>query len=401
MSFQINGTTWTPNTASEHTTSIMETINQLLEENGITDKNGDIVQLKQNYGNALYLLSLAVADRIADNDSKLSAAINSFNISLCDETQIENLLPIASVNRNPGSYSTLVLTVTASESGDCSIPAGTKAPFGSVNFVTKTDVLVSAGSSQNIDTVCDTIGAIAVLTGEITKFDTQIANLASVTNGTSSVPGTNAETTSALRQRLVQGNTIKYTLDGCKTALEELTGINYAKIFFNYNTDESTTLQGGVELAPRHAYIIIDGESDQLAETYAEYMSAPTQNGNVEASAHSQDYVTGSGQSIPIYYDTASEQNVYVKIYLEADAESGTQVDNQLARDLITASASWGIGKDVNSMLVTKPFTEITYTSVAYCLVSLDGETWSNSVEIPCNTIPRVTDTTIEVESLE
>ena len=401
MSFQINGETWTPETASEHTTALMEDINELLQANNITDGDGNIVQMKQNYGNALYLLSLAVGNRLSDNDAKLSAAINSFNLALCDENQIENLLPIASVNRNPGSYSTLVLTVTASSSGNCTIPAGTKAPFGNVNFVTQTDVLVSAGTSQNINTVCDTIGAVAVLTGEITKFDTQIANLAKVTNGVSSIPGTNAETTAALRQRLVQGNTIKYTLDGCKTALEELTGISYAKIFFNYNTTGNITLQGGVELAPRHAYIIVDGSSDKLAETYAEYMSAPTQNGTDATAAHSQDYVTGSGQAIPIYYDTASELSVYVMIYLESDAESGTEVENQLIRDLITASASWGIGQDVNSMLVTKPFVSITYTEVAYCLVSLDGETWSNTIDIPCNVKPIVTDKTIEVESLE
>lgn len=401
MSYQIDGEEWQPQTASEHATAIMEKINQLLQANNVTDESGTIVQMKQNYGNALYLLALAAANRIAVNDEKLSAAINSFNIALCDDAQIENLLPIASVTRNPGSYSTLVLTVTAAESGPCAIPAGTKAPFGEYNFVVPTDVLVSAGTSQNIETVCDTIGPIAVLTGEVNSFDTQIANLEEVTNGSSSIPGTSAETTAALRQRLVQGKTIKYTLDGCKAALEELTGINYAKVFFNYNTDESITLQGGVELEARHAYIVVDGSSDKLAETYAEYLSAPTQNGPVSSIAHSQNFITQSGQTIPIYYDSATEQEVYVRIWLEEDAEEGTQVENQLKRDLITASAGWGIGTDVNAMLVTKPFVNITYTSVAYCEVSTDGETWTNHVEIGCNVIPRVSDANISVEILE
>jgi hypothetical protein len=402
MSFKINDEEWQPQTTAEHTSLMMDTINGLLEANGIKDDKGNIVNLNQNYGNALYLLALAAANRIADNDVKLSAAINSLNVALCDDQQIENLLPIAAVSRNPGSYSTLVLSVTASESGDCSIPAGTKAPFEDKNFVVKNDVLISAGSTQNIETVCDTIGPVVVLSGEITRFDTQIANLESVTNGTSSVPGTAAETTNNLRRRLVQGNTIKYTLDGCKTALEELTGINYAKIFFNYNVGEPITLQGGVELAPRHAYIIVDGESDKLAATYAEYMNAPTQNADESSEyAKSQNYVTSSGQEIPIKYDQATIQNVHVKIWLEEDAEEGTQVDNQLKRDLITASASWGISTDVNSMLVTKPFVDINYTKVAYCEVSLDGEEWSNHVVIGCNVIPRIIDENIEVEILE
>ena len=402
MSFKIDDEEWEPQTAEEHSSNIMQTVNSLLEQNGIKDDSGNIVSLKQNYGNAFYLLCLAIANRIADNDAKLSKAINSFNVSLCDDTQIENLLPIAAVTRNPGSYSTLVLSATASINGSCTIPAGTKAPFEDVNFVVKTDVLIEAGKTQNIETVCDTVGPITVLTGEINAFSEQIVNLEKVTNGVSSIPGTSPETTNSLRKRIVQGNTIKYTLDGCKSALEELTGINYAKVFFNYNTDEAIILQGNISLAPRHAYIVIDGSSDKLAETYSEYMNAPTQNGSSSPEyAKSQNYVTGSGQEIPIKYDLATEQYIYAKIWLEENADEGTQVDNQLKRDLITASASWGIGTDVNAKLIVKPFVDINYTNVAYCEVSLDGNTWSNHIEIGANVIPRIKDENILVEMIE
>lgn len=402
MSFKIDDEEWEPQTAEEHSSNIMQTVNSLLEQNGIKDDSGNIVSLKQNYGNAFYLLCLAIANRIADNDAKLSKAINSFNVSLCDDTQIENLLPIAAVTRNPGSYSTLVLSATASTNGSCTIPAGTKAPFEDVNFVVKTDVLIEAGKTQNIETVCDTVGPITVLTGEINAFSEQIVNLEKVTNGVSSIPGTSPETTNSLRKRIVQGNTIKYTLDGCKSALEELTGINYAKVFFNYNTDEAIILQGNISLAPRHAYIVIDGSSDKLAETYSEYMNAPTQNGSSSSEyAKSQNYVTGSGQEIPIKYDLATEQYIYAKIWLEENADEGTQVNNQLKRDLITASASWGIGTDVNAKLIVKPFVDINYTNVAYCEVSLDGNTWSNHIEIGANVIPRIKDENILVEMIE
>lgn len=402
MSFKIDDEEWEPQTAEEHSSNIMQTVNSLLEQNGIKDDSGNIVSLKQNYGNAFYLLCLAIANRIADNDAKLSKAINSFNVSLCDDTQIENLLPIAAVTRNPGSYSTLVLSATASTNGSCTIPAGTKAPFEDVNFVVKTDVLIEAGKTQNIETVCDTVGPITVLTGEINAFSEQIVNLEKVTNGVSSIPGTSPETTNSLRKRIVQGNTIKYTLDGCKSALEELTGINYAKVFFNYNTDKAIILQGNISLAPRHAYIVIDGSSDKLAETYSEYMNAPTQNGSSSSEyAKSQNYVTGSGQEIPIKYDLATEQYIYAKIWLEENADEGTQVNNQLKRDLITASASWGIGTDVNAKLIVKPFVDINYTNVAYCEVSLDGNTWSNHIEIGANVIPRIKDENILVEMIE
>lgn len=491
MSFKINGETWQPQTAAEHTLEIVTKINQLLQENEIKDKDGNIVQLKQNYGNALYLLALGDGNRFADNDAKLEKAINSFNVELCDEEQIANLLPIAAVTRNPGSYSTLRLTVTASEDGTCTIPAGTKAPYGNVNFVTKTETILTPGATQVIETVADVLGPVAVLSGEVTAFDTDIANLESVENQESSIPGVSPETTSELRQRLIQGDTIKYSLNGCKNALEELTGVTYAKIYFNYNTSSTIELPGGVELQPRTAYIVIHGASDDIANVYSEYMNAPTQNSPIGAGTyskvsmtitavaggtvnlpegtsityhehtfvidtattidpgefkvvqftcdewgpytipaygvteldqeienvdsvynttpaipgtfdprHEQDWVTSSGQAIPIYYDDATEQNIFVKIVLKEDAESGTQVENQLKRDLISASSQWGIGQTVTEILTGAPFVNCSYTEVAYTEISLDGETWEKYQNLGCNVIPRVTDGTISIEQL-
>lgn len=488
MSFNINGTTWTPKTATEHANLIIDKINELLQTEGITDAEGNIIQLKKNYANALYLLSLGNGQRLAENDAELSKAINSFNIELCDDAQIENLLPIAAMTRNPGSYSTLQLVVTASEDGQCVIPAGTAAPFEGVNFVVQNEVVISAGSVAIIDTVCDTLGPVVVLTGEVTAFDSEIANLESVTNPTNSVPGVAAETTDELRQRLLKADTIKYSLNGCKGALEELTGINHARVYFNYNTSETITLPGGVVVQPRTAYIVVQGASDKIAEVYAEFMNAPTQNdpnavgaystvnititagsggsavlpadtsatynghtfvinaattiaaeqqqvvpftcdtwgeievpilgiqeldqtiANVESAQnlqaavpgtgdpkHEQNWITSSGQTIPIKYDDAKKQNVYIRVYLEENAEQGSQVDNQIKKDLIYASADWKIGEVLSQVLVCAPFVDIDYTKVAYVKISRDGINFDDLLEMGSNELPRVTDGTISI----
>ena len=492
MSFKINNETWTPKTAVEHADLIIDKINQLLQENNVTDKDGNIIQLNKNYGNALYLLALGDGERFADNDAALSKAIDSFNIELADEQQIENLLPIAAITRNPGSYSTLKLTVTASEDGPCTIPAGTKAPFENMNFVTQAEAIIPAGHTQTLDTVADVIGPVVVLTGEVTSFDTEIANLESVENLVSSVPGNAAETTDSLRRRILKGNTIPYSLDGVKIALEELTGINHARVYFNYNVSGNLTLPGNIEVTPRTAYIVVNGQSDKLAETYAKYMSAPTQNvgdptgtkttvnltltagdsganiaigdaifeyngvtftntqaatiaanssatvpfeadevgpviipastidiyyfdppleGIVSVSnaasvpgtaktAWQQNYQTESGQLIPIKYDTAEETTVYVKIMIQEGAETGDQITNQLKKDLIKSSASWVIGQSITSLVTSVPFDDCTYTTVAYTLVSTDGNTWENLIDVPANSIPRVIDETIDVQEI-
>lgn len=491
MSFSINGETWQPKTASEHAEAIIDKINELLQENNVTDASGNIVQLKKNYGNALYLLALGDGERFAENDAQLSKAIDSFNIELCDDQQIENLLPIAAMTRNPGSYSTLQLVAKASDDGQCVIPAGTKAPYGDVNFVVQTEVVISAGSTALVNTVCDTLGPIVVLSGEVTAFENDIANLESVENPSSSVPGVAPETTNALRKRLLAGDTIKYSIDGCKGALEALTGISHARVYFNPNISDDRELPGGVEVAPRTAYIVVLGSSDKIAETYAEYMNAPTQNdasaegtsstvvmtivvsadgdatlplgtsvtynghvfeideattiaanttqevgftctewGEYEVPAlgiqsldqeitnvssaynmqpaipgspdpkHSQDWITSSGQSIAIKYDDAMKTNIYIKVFLEANAESGVNVENQIKKDLIYASADWQIGETVTQVIACAPFVNCTYTDVAYIQLSKDGTTWDDILVMDANEIPRVTDATISVEQL-
>lgn len=407
MSFEIDGTTWQPKSTSEHTASLMAKLNSLLQENNITDAAGNVIQLTANFANAFYLMCLANGDRYADLDKKLTAAINSFNIALCDDAQIINLLPIAAVERNPGSYSTLKLTVTVSPGATCSIPAGTRVPFGSVNFVVNNDTEInnSTGTeakTQTLETTCDTIGPVVVLTGEVSGFEGFIAGLEAVTNEESSVPGVAAETTSELRARLIQGNTIKYTLEGCKTALEELTGIAYARVYFNYDTANTLELPGGVIVSPRTAYIVVYGSGyEGLAEVYSEYMSAPTQNA-AGAGDHgkTQIYVTNSAQEIPVKFDIAREQNVHVRIMLAADQNQTDEVEAQLKRDLLAASAGWEIGQNVTGLLAGQPFINITYSKVAYCEVSIDGVTWTQSLDIGCNVIPRLADTTIEVEKL-
>ena len=123
MGFKIDGAEWIPQSTTAHTEAILNKINEILQVNNVTDENGNLVQLKQNPANALYLLALADGARFEKNDEKLAKAINSFNLELCDDQQIENLLPIAATSRNPGSYSSLVLTATASTEGVCTIPA--------------------------------------------------------------------------------------------------------------------------------------------------------------------------------------------------------------------------------------------------------------------------------------
>ena len=400
----IDGTTWQPKGAQTHTNELMEKVNAILQSKNIRDDDGNIIQLKANFANAFYLLALACGQKMSEEDVELQKGLESLIVELCDSQQIENLLPIAGIQRNTGSYSTLVLTCTASDSNPCTIPAGTRAPFGDYFFVVQNDVTIPAGESAEVPTICDTVGPIVVLTGEIDQFETTIANLDNVTNLESSIPGTSAETTAELRRRIEKGETINAGTDGLKYALEALSGISYARVYFNYNTSATITLPGGVVVQPRTAYIVVFGASAATAgvpDLYWKYMTAPTQNApGATETAHSGDHVTPSGQSVTIYWDEATEEQIYVKIYLTADAETGSSVETALKQDLIESSADWEIGGELTSTILNKPFIDIDYTKVAYVKVSSDGNTWSDVLTIGANVVPRIQDANITVESL-
>ena len=92
--------------------------------------------------------------------------------------------------------------------------------------------------------------------------------------------------------------------------------------------------------------------------------------------------------------------HLFVKVFIEEGADYNEQVENQIKRDLIAASASWVIGQNLTSLLTSVPFDECTYTTVAYTKVSTDGETWQDQVTVASNAMPIVSDDLIKVEVL-
>lgn len=449
MSFSIDGAVWEPETTLEHAEKIRNGVNALLLENGITDQDGNTLQMTRSFANAFWLLSLAFGNRVADMDEKLQAAINSFNIALCDDQQVSNLLPITGVTPSHGSYSTVGLECTASQDGTCVVPKGTRieTPDGH-EFLTDSRLVLSAGSTGAVTATCSEVGPVVVLAGKLTAFSTRVANLAKVTNPKSSIPGKAAETVASMRSRILLGNTVAYSLEGVQEAILELTGISFCHIYFNYSSTAPLPIAGGVSLLPRHAYIVVEGDSDKIAATYSHYMTAETQNGDgtdsvkytkaeglsewdpsvtyytmasdgkyaevdqsvVTKPVSGTDYytrntlqffMTGAGQQVPVMYDHAGHRTVYVRIVLKSGYDATDGVVGQLCGDLIEASSTWNIGELVTTLLTGAVFESVTYTSVAYTNVSLDGKTWTDSVDPGANYRPVVSDDTISVMSID
>ena len=373
MSWSVNGITWTPQSAATHAQTNLTYLNNL----------NVAPTLVASPTNAIWLNYLGVGGLQQAYDAKLYAASQSFNVVTCDDSQVLNLAPITGTGPIPATYSTVLLSVTAGSGGTATIPNSTLSPFNGINFVVSGPVTVPANSTVNgIFAVADTAGPYLALAGQVTSFSTSIPNVATVTNPANSTQGNSRETTTAFRQRLVSGNgIIGWGLTGTTIAIKALQGITNAMVYFNVDTINNLTLTGGYIIGPRHAAILIQGAdvTGQLANTYMARMTPPT------AGANPENWTSASGQIIPVYYDTASNQSVYVKIYYDPNQphSSGWLT---IAQNLILGlNSTVAIGQEISQQTISQVLTGFTYATITGVTVSLDNVTFTRSVLINGN----------------
>lgn len=392
MSFEINGVTWTPESASTHALSMLASINAYRQGLGLS-------QLSASPSNALWLLLLACGGNIQAYDEQLAGAINSFNLALCTDQQILNLLPIAGTSLIPATYSTVDLLVTAGPGGEVTVPAGTLATYNdngvTVSFIVGTTETIPAGTSKTMTLSSVIPGSFVVVPGQINSFSTNIPNLASVTNPGASIPGTAEETPAQARQRLISGNVFSWGLDGCIRALRALQGINNAQVYFNYSSTLDMTLQGGVIVPPRSSYVVVSGDpasTTGIAEAYTNSMTAPT------SGIYSQIYETLSNQLINIYYDKSTNQDVYVKVFYDINIPVQSGYITQIQDAVLGLQAGLAIGQVVSVEYILSAFnSSFGYASIIGASVSLDGINWYNKVTPNANSIPVFTAGNISV----
>lgn len=378
MSFPIDGLTWTPQSASQHATDILNSMNALLQAQGLPT-------IAATPANALWLFMLAGGSKEQSEDNDLSQAINSFNLDTASDQQIISLLPIAGTSLIPGAFSTITMKVTAG-SGNVTVASGIALPYGTVNFLTTSGITVTTSGIGYVNAVCDTLGAIVVPANGLTAFGSNIPNLASVTNPAAAVTGRDVETPNQARQRLINGLTIGWNLNGVQQAISAIPGISSAIVYFNESTTTDLILTGGIDIPPRHCRIIVSGTDASgtlIASNYLSRITPPTDG------VFSQSYTFLSGQSFSVFYDQATTQAVFVKIYY--DSSVPTQAGFATAIATILEALTFSIGQTISANTVLDALIGFQFASIIAAQVSLDGITYGNKVSINANAIPSIT----------
>ncbi len=388
MSFTVNGQTWVPQTAATHAQMQLTYLNAL----------NVAPTLVASPTNAIWLNYLGSGSIQQTYDDKLYAASQSFNVATCDDNQVLNLAPITGTAPMAATYSTVYLDVTAAAAGNATVPAGTLAPFNGYSFSVGTTTVVPAGTTVSIFCTCTTPGPILVLSGQITSFATSITNVQTVNNPANSTQGNDTETITAFRQRLIAGNgTVNWDLNGTISAIRALPGVISANVFFNPDTVNTLALPGGLTVPPRYSRIIIQGSdvTGALAKTYANRMTAPTVGGTTA----SPPYVTSSGQTIPIYYDTATNQNVYVIVYYNPSLPFTGWYDTLVKNTIVALNSTLNVGQAVNSEMILSALNNFAYATITGATVSIDNITYGRNAVVNANQVGYFTTANIQVLS--
>lgn len=388
MSFEIDGSTWTPKTSLVHAQEILSLTNAQLDSSS---------QIAQNTANVLWLLMLGIGNKFAKADTVLEQAKNSFDIINCDDEQISNLLPITGTQKQAAQYSSLGITVVAASTGSVVLAAGYHVKVeGLANyFLVQEDVTIAAGQSLDITVYADTLGGIEVAANTVTGFVESVANLASVSNPAAALPGNAEETTLQVRRRLALGQVFEVSVDGCARALANLPGITYAKVYFNIDPSNTTTIpwyNGSAEttltIPARTAQIVINGYSDSLAATYLARLLAPTQG------SYTQEYTLSSGQVWPVKYEKTKSFLVYLHFVFDATTtDTLTDALKTEAYNYFTSHvvAYFSVGMLLTQQTILEAMKNFPYATVVGMTLGKTSGTLTNKVQLPGNTLPSFT----------
>lgn len=108
-----------------------------------------------------------------------------------------------------------------------------------------------------------------------------------------------------------------------------------------------------------------------------------------------QVYTTGSGQKIPVQYDVATNQTVYVKVFYELGSAAATGFDAVIQSTV--AAIPWTIGTPVTAAAIMQALASYSFARVTGAQVSLDNVTFSNEVFVNGNSIAAILAANVQV----
>ena len=376
MAVELDGKSYVVETPLNNAYSILKTINDTLRENDI--KIGDtLVQFQINLMSPMWLLCLGIGALATFLQKLMYATGCAFSIPDCSDQQVLNLAQIAKLHRKEGSYSTINALVKATSDGPCVITTDLECTVRyedrDYTFRPAYAEEIAADESVKIVLVCDEIGPVYAGEDAVTQFTTVPVNFDSMTSEPA-LPGTYEETIPQLRNRL-QNNQSIIPYEAAMEAISSLTGVVKCKMWFNPGYSASASV-AGYTVPARHVLLIVQGQSDKIAETYLSYMLAETTNDTNVAEAEVQTYTFQNGQTFPVYYYPPTAVPVHVRVWV-----TGAQVDSAtneaIKKAIVALSNTKDIGENYTEAYILDSINPNSqFPTIIGCDISTDGTNW-------------------------
>lgn len=398
---ELDGIEYDVKSPSENAAAMVTYINDYCTNNSVTNSKGETVQIAENMANPLYLILYGLGYLISVVQKLIYNAGCTFSIPASSESQLMNLANIAGVKRHDATATTIQAIIFADAETACEITTSLQASVivgtTTVIFSPAYDTIIEAGGVITMPLIADQEGSFSISANTITSFDSPVTGLRSIKT-LASIPGTSQETIAALRNR-IQSRSINGTQTDLVAAdIQALPGVSRCNVYFNISAidsevigDATTGVPGdSITVNPRQALILVQGFSNNIAETFyrrmfcltsgqAEYnaiIAAQQAGTETNRTIVSQTYTTLSGQALTIYIASPRILPLYVRVYV-GESLGASDISN-IKDTVATLSAVMMIGKEISSVDVTKLIQGVYKTlTLQGVYLSVDGENYS------------------------
>ena len=312
------------------------------------------------------------------NDSYVQAVLDAFNPYAVTGVQQDRLAPLMGKNRNKEARSTVQLTVTADING-CTIPAGSQASDGKNRVATIAEIVVAPSGTATIGAEAVEFGPIEFAQNTITRIETAIYGLASVSNASAAEPGVARETDTQLRFRMLksQGRASASTL-GIFTAVSELDGVTYTYCDDNKKDVVDKSMQP-------HSYLLIvdGGDEDEIANAMLSYSPAGIDSHQplISASATMKTpYNPANRQQVPVYFYRPVDTALKVKVIIQEDPKLPPDHEKQIKDALIDYISDLEVGTKIIASRLYTPINSVDGFEINSVQVAKKAGTLANEV---------------------
>lgn len=281
------------------------------------------------------------------NDAYVQAILDAMNPYAASGVQLDRLAPMMGKRRNPASRSSGMITVTAGADG-VTIPAGSMVSDGKNKVRTKSDAIVPPSGAIDIAAEAVEYGAIEFKPSTLTIIDTPIYGWVSVTNNSAFITGSERETDSQLRFRILKSQSIASASTlGIYTAVSEVDGVSYV-----YVDDNKTNQKNERGLAPHSVFVVVaGGDDDAIADALLRNVAAgiETQQSIPGASITTKRPVNPANkQQVPISFCRPSDVAMKCTIRIQEDPKLPPDYEARIKSEVI----KWFEGREIGQKII-------------------------------------------------